>query len=386
MSRVAARADSGVVAKPLTSPGSFTGTETRPSVCEMCFWRCQIVGKVRDGRLVKIEGNPKSVNNGKSICARGNAGVQLLYDPDRLKYPMKNVGERGKPVWKRISWEAALDECATRLMAAQKSYGPHALAVFPHGASAKYPMQFFEMTGTENVSEASFFQCRGIRDMGYLATFGFGPDENVDMANAKAMLFIGTHIGENVHVSHVKSYLKGLAGGAKLIVVDPRFSASASKADIWVKIKPGTDTALLLAIMNHLVVNNRYDKEFVANSCAGFDEFKTGIAHATLDWAAGICEVPAAQIREVAEILAQSAPNVSIHPGRHVSWHGTDFQRMRAHACLTALLGAYAVPGGLIRPKSGIKLGKVDWPKGEHNEEYSLIGSHKFKPPGMPTE
>jgi len=386
LSRVVAQADSGLVRTVPTPPGSFVGTETRSSVCEMCFWRCQIVGKVRDGRLVKLEGNPKSVNNGKSICARGNAGVQLLYDPDRLKYPLKNVGERGKPVWKRISWQEALDECATRLMAVQKTYGKHALAVFPHGASAKYPMQFFEMTGTENVSEASFFQCRGIRDMGYVATFGFAPGENVDMAHAKAILLIGTHIGENVHVSHVKSYLKGLAGGAKLIVVDPRFSASASKADVWVKIKPGTDTAFLLAIMNYLVRNNKYDREFVANNCEGFDVFQEGIAHATPEWAAGICDVPAAQIKEVAELLAASSPSVSVHPGRHVSWHGTDFQRMRAHACLTALLGAYAVPGGLIRPKSGIKLGKVGWPKGEHDEEFSLAGSHRFKPPGMPTD
>jgi len=386
LSKVTAGAQPGVVKKSYPAPGSFTGTESKPSVCEMCFWRCQIVGKVRDGRLVKLEGNPKSVDNGKSICARGNAGVQLLYDPDRLKYPLKNIGERGKPVWKRISWEEALDECATRLKAAQKNHGPHSLAIFPHGASAKYPMQFFEMTGTENVSEASFFQCRGIRDMGYVSTFGFAPGENVDMAHAKAMLLIGTHIGENIHVSHVKSYLKGLANGAKLIVVDPRFSAAASKADIWVKIKPGTDTAFMMAIMNYLVVNNKYDKAFVEGSCEGFDAFREGIAHATLEWAAKICDLAVAQIKEVAELLAANAPNVSIHPGRHVSWHGNDFQRMRAHACLTAILGAYAVPGGLIKPSSGIKLGKVGWPKGEHDEEFSLTGSHKFKPPGMPTE
>lgn len=379
-------ASADFIKKPYTAPGSFADTKSMPGVCEMCFWRCQLVGKVRDGRLVKLEGNPKSVNNGKSICARGNAGVQLLYDPDRLKYPLKNIGKRGAPKWKRISWEEALDECALRLKATQDKYGHHALAVFPHGASAKYPMQFFEMTGTENVSEASFFQCRGIRDMAYLTTFGFPPGENVDMANAKAILLLGCHFGENVHVSHVKSYLKGLQNGAKLIVVDPRFSASASKADLWIKIKPGTDTAFLLGIMNYLVQKGLYDKEFVANNCEGFEEFKKGISHASLDWAAKICDIPASQIKEVAETLVKNAPNVSIHPGRHVSWHGNDFQRLRAHACLTAILGAYGVPGGLIRPKDGIKLDKVGWPKGEHDEKFSLIGSHVFKPPGMPTD
>ena len=81
----------------------------------MCFWRCQLVGKKRGDRLVKIEGNPKSIDNGTSICARGNAGVQLLYDPDRLKYPLKNVGERGNPKWKRISWDDALTDLSGRL-------------------------------------------------------------------------------------------------------------------------------------------------------------------------------------------------------------------------------------------------------------------------------
>ncbi|MFZ5774348.1 MAG: twin-arginine translocation signal domain-containing protein, partial [Thermodesulfobacteriota bacterium] len=80
------------VKKPFTAPGSFADTKTVVGgVCEMCFWRCQLVGKVRDGKLVKLEGNPKSIDNGAAICARGNAGVKLLYDPDRLKFPMKNV-------------------------------------------------------------------------------------------------------------------------------------------------------------------------------------------------------------------------------------------------------------------------------------------------------
>jgi thiosulfate reductase/polysulfide reductase chain A len=368
------------------APGSFADTKTvTGGICEMCFWRCQLVGKVRDNRLVKLEGNPKSVDNGKSICARGNAGIQLLYDPDRLKYPLKNVGKRGAPKWKRISWEEALDEIAARLKKIQDKYGPHSVAMFPHGASSVYPQQFIQFTGTPNVSAASFYQCRGVRDMGYMSTFGFAPGEKVDMANAKAILLIGSHLGENVHVSHLKQYLKGLENGAKLIVVDPRFSAAASKADIWVKIKPSTDTAFLLAVMQYLVKKGLYDKQFVADNCEGLAEFKKGIAHASLDWAAKICDIPAAQIKEVAELLGKNLPNVSIHPGRHTTWYGNDFQRIRAQACLTAILGAYAVPGGLIRPKS-IKIGKAPWSKGVFAEDCDLATFWPFKPPGTPTD
>jgi thiosulfate reductase/polysulfide reductase chain A len=390
LSKVAAKAESGVVKTPLVAPGSFKNTQTVVGgVCEMCFWRCQLVGKIRDGRLIKLEGNPKSIDNGVSICARGNAGVKLLYDPDRLKYPLKNVGKRGAPQWQRISWEEALDTCGAKLKEVVDKYGAKGIAMFPHGSTATYPMGFFEnAVGTHNVSEASFFQCRGIRDTAYMATIGLPPNEDVDMANAKVIFFIGNHLGENVHVSHLKRYLKGLENGAKLIVVDPRYSASAAKSDIWVQIRPGTDTAFLLAIMNYLVQNKKYNAEYVEAHGEGFDKFAEGIKEWTLEKAAKECDVPAEQIKEVAELLAANMPNVSIHPGRHVSWYGNDFQRQRALACLTGVLGAFGVKGGFVQPKGPKGLGKAGWPKGEgHGESLrEMADVHHYSPPGTPTD
>ena len=384
--------ESGVERSQLEAPGTFTDQKVVGGICEMCFWRCQLVGKVRGDRLVKLEGNPKSIDNGKSICARGNAGIQMLYDPDRLKYPLKNVGERGNPKWKRISWEEALDECGTKLKAVVDKYGPQGIAMFPHGASAKYPMHFLERAvGTHNVSEASFFQCRGIRDMAYFATIGKAPGEFVDMPNAKVIFVLGGHFGENVHVSHVKRYIKGLQNGAKLIIVDPRYSASAAKSDIWVPIKPGTDTAFLLAIMNYLIAEKKYDADFVDEYGDGFEEFKEGIAEWSLEKAAKECDIPVSQIKEVADMLAENAPHVSIHPGRHVSWYGNDFQRQRALACLTGLLGAFYVKGGWV-PAKGPKVGKTSWAKHELDEEHNLNMDedeelrHPYTPPGTPTE
>lgn len=385
-------ADTGFEPSPFEPKGSFKEERVAGGICEMCFWRCQLVGKKRDGRLIKLEGNPKSIDNGKSICARGNAGIKLLYDPDRLKYPLKNVGERGKPVWKRISWDEALKECSTKLKKVMDSYGPQGISVFPHGSTAKYPMHFFERTvGTHNVSEASFFQCRGIRDTAYYATIGKAPGEKVDMPNAKVIFLLGSHIGENVHVSHVKSYIKGLQNGAKLIVVDPRYSAAAAKSDIWVKIKPGTDTAFMLAIMNYLVKEGKYDVDFVDEYGDGFEEFAEGIKDWTFEKAAKECDLTVAQIKEVADMLAANSPNVSIHPGRHVSWYGNDFQRQRSLACLTGLLGAYYVKGGWV-PGKNPKVGKVSWKKHEHDMEHNLNYDedeemrYPYTPPGTPTE
>ncbi|MBU0942973.1 MAG: molybdopterin-dependent oxidoreductase [Proteobacteria bacterium] len=386
-------ASTGVTKAPLDAKGTNGDQTVVGGICEMCFWRCQLVGKVRDGRLMKLEGNPKSIDNGTSICARGNAGVKLLYDIDRLKYPMKNVGERGAPKWKRISWQEALDECGSKLKSTVDQYGAQGICVFPHGSSAKYPMHYFERAvGTHNVSEASFFQCRGIRDAAYVATIGKAPGEKIDMPNTKVLFFIGDHLGENIHVSHIKAYIQGLQNGAKLIVADPRFSASAAKADIWVQIKPGTDTAYILAIANYLVKNNKYDKAFVEDHTEGFEEFAAAISEWTLEKAAKECDIPAEQIKEVAEMLATNAPHVAIHPGRHVSWYGNDFQRQRALACLTGILGAYFVKGGWV-PAKGPKVKGTSWAKEDHGHKYDLNFDHEedekvyaFNPPGTPTE
>lgn len=390
LSKVAAKAESGVVKAPLVAPGSFKNTQTAVGgVCEMCFWRCQLVGKIRDGRLIKLEGNPKSIDNGVSICARGNAGVKLLYDPDRLKYPLKNVGKRGAPKWQRISWEEALDTCGSKLKEIKEKYGAQGISMFPHGSTATYPMDFFEhVVGTHNVSEASFFQCRGIRDTAYIATIGQPPNEDVDMCNTKVLFLLGGHFGENIHVSHVKRYLKGLENGAKLVVVDPRYSASAAKSHIWVQIRPGTDTAFLLAIMNYLIQNEKYNVDFVDEYGVGFEKMAKGIKEWTLEKAAAECDVPAAQIKEVAELLAANMPNVSIHPGRHVSWYGNDFQRQRALACLTGLLGAFGVKGGFVPPKGPKGLAKAGWPKGEHHGESlrEMKDVYHYSPPGTPTD
>lgn len=386
-------ANTGVSKSALDATGTAGDKTVVGGICEMCFWRCQLVGKVRDGRLMKLEGNPKSIDNGTAICARGNAGIKLLYDVDRLKYPMKNVGKRGEPKWKRISWKEALDECGSKLKSTVDKYGAHGICVFPHGASAKYPMHYFERTvGTHNVSEASFYQCRGIRDTAYVATIGKAPGEKIDMPNTKVLFFIGDHLGENVHVSHIKQYVQGLQNGAKLIVADPRFSAAAAKADIWVQIKPGTDTAYMLAIMNYLVQNKKYDADFIEDHTSGFEEFSEAIKGWTLEKAAKECDIPAKQIKEVAEMLAANAPNVAIHPGRHVSWHGNDFQRERALACLTGILGAYYVKGGWV-PAKGPKVKGVSWAKHDHGNEFNLNYNQEEdekiytnNPPGTPTD
>ena len=338
--------------------------------CEMCFWRCGVMAEVADGKLLKLQGNPYHPMTKGKLCARGNAGVALLNDPDRLKYPQIRVGDRGEGRFKRVSWDEALDFLAERLNDLKKKYGPESVAVFPHGVHSGFFSTLMRAYGTPNSAEPAFAQCRGPRDVGYQLTFGrpVNSPEPIDLEESKCIVLIGSHIGENVFTSQVTAFAEGLAKGAKLIVVDPRFSTAASKANWWLPIKPGTDTALLLAWMNVIIDEKLYDADYLDKYADGLKELEAHVQSYTPEWAEKITEIPAAQIRDTAHAMAEARPAVAIHPGRHVTWYGNDTQRARAMAILTALLGAYGRRGGMFLPTK-LAQGRIPLPAMPESEK-----------------
>ncbi len=346
-----------------TSWRGETRVEQIATNCEMCFWRCGVMAEVAEGKVLKLQGNPHHPLTKGQLCARGNAGTQLLYDPDRLKYPMIRSGPRGGGKFTRISWNQALDLLATRLAELKKKYGPESVAFFPHGVAAGFFATLMKAFGTPNSAEPAFAQCRGPRDVGYQLTFGraVNSPEPIDLEEARAIVLIGSHIGENVFTSQVTNFITGLQRGAKLIVVDPRFSTAASKADYWLPIKPGTDIALLLAWTQVLISENLFDKAYLDQYATGQKELADHVKQFTPEWAEAITEISAAQIRETAHVMADARPAVAIHPGRHVTWYGDDTQRARAMAILTALLGSYGRKGGMFLP-SKLKPGRIPLP------------------------
>jgi thiosulfate reductase / polysulfide reductase chain A len=338
--------------------------------CELCFWRCGVMAEVAGGKLLKLQGNPHHPMTQGKLCARGNAGGALLNDPDRLKYPQIRTGNRGEGKFKRVSWDEALDFLAARLKELKQKYGPESVALFPHGVHSGFFATLMKAYGTPNSAEPAFAQCRGPRDIGYQLTFGrpVNSPEPVDLEESKCIVLIGSHIGENVFTSQVTAFAEGLARGAKLIVVDPRFSTAASKATFWLPIKPGTDTALLLAWMNIVISEKLYDKVYLDQYATGFAELAKHIEPFTPEWAAPITEISAAQIRQTAHMMAEAKPAVAIHPGRHVTWYGNDTQRARAMAILTALLGAYGRKGGIFLPTK-LATGRIPLPPMPESEK-----------------
>jgi thiosulfate reductase/polysulfide reductase chain A len=343
--------------------GGSTRTQQIATNCEMCFWRCGVMAEVANGKLIKLRGNPHHPLTQGKLCARGNAGVKLLYDPDRLKRPMVRTGPRGFGQFKDISWSEALDLLSTKLKELKKKYGSESVAYFPHGVGAGWFGTLIKAFGSPNSAEPSFAQCRGPRDVGYQLTFGrpVNSPEPIDLSESKLIVLIGSHIGENVFTSQVTAFAEGLARGSKLLVVDPRFSTAASKANWWLQIKPGTDTALLLAWMNILVGEKLCDQDYLDKYAIGLTELQDHISQYTPEWAAPITEISAQQIRDTAHAMAEARPAVAIHPGRHVTWYGNDTQRARAMAILTALLGAYGRKGGMFLPTK-LTQGRISLP------------------------
>lgn len=369
----AAVASSGVGACQLTPAALAAEAASGPAEisvatnCEMCHWCCGLIAKVVDGKVVKLDGNPNHPNSRGKLCARGNSGIGLLYDPDRVKTPLIRTGNRGDGKYKKASWDEALNYVAEKMTAIKNTYGPEAMALFAVGSCSAHLGPLMAAFGSQNFGKPSFAQCRGARDVGYELTYGMipGSPERVDLAKSKVIVLFGSHLGENVHNSQIQDFAAGLGAHAKLIVIDPRYSTAAGKAAYWLPIKPGTDMALMLTWINIIIREELYDREYVDLYTTGFEELKAAVADCTPEWAAKETDIPERLIVETVKELARYRPNVCIHPGRHASWYGNDVQRSRCLAILTAILGSWGREGGLYLPAKGSlkkAQGKEDYP------------------------
>lgn len=325
-----------------------------PTYCEVCFWKCAgWVYKDDNGRIKKIVGNDLDPNCNGRFCPRGTGGVGMYYDEDRLKTPLIRTEERGKQTYREASWDEAFEYIASKMKQIKKEYGPESTALFTHGSGGKYFGTLLKAFGSNNIAAPSYAQCRGPREVAFISTFGQGINspENTDIRDTKCLVLIGSHLGENMHNGQVQEMSDAIDKGATIITVDPRFSTVAGKSKHWLPIKPATDNALLLAWMNVLINEELYDKEYVEKYTFGFEQLKDHVQRYTPEWAYGVTTIKPQQIRETAREMANAAPAVIVHPGRHVTWYGDDTQRLRAVAILNALLGSWGRRGGFYNPE-----------------------------------
>jgi anaerobic selenocysteine-containing dehydrogenase len=334
-----------------------------PSACWQCVTRDGIIGYVEDGRLRKIEGNPALPRTNGKLCAKGQAGINIVYNPDRLLFPLKRVGKRGEGKWKRISWEEALGLLINGgTIADRQVKGLKTLR--DEGHPEKFMFHYGRMKGSESKIIKSYFLaaygtktignhtgiCESSKWTAQELTWGAHYD-NWDLDNTKLILNFGSNVLE-AHTNHVpvaQRLVSARARGVKLYTFDVRLSNTAAKSTEWLPVKPGTDLAVVLAMANVLMQNNLYDRAFIETyTNANVDELKKHLAQYTPRWAEKISTVPASKIESIALEYGRTKPSV-ILSYRGAAMHYNGVQTERAILMLEAIAGNIDVPGGRCR-------------------------------------
>ncbi len=345
------------------------------SCAHNCGGRCILRVHVRDGEVVRIDTDNREENNGYlqlRACLRGRACRERLYHPDRLKYPQKRVGKRGEGKFARISWEEATDLIAGELRRITEKYGPE----------SRYISHAYGITGV--LGDRAFMQrLLSVYGGGYLNyyntystactrtateyTYGTAAtgSSRDNWLHSKLIILWGHNPAETSFGTNTAYYLRlAKKRGARIIVVDPRYSDTAvALADQWIPVLPTTDNALMDAMFYVIIKEGLYDREFVSRYCLGFDEdtmprgFPPGNSLAayimgesdgvvkTPEWAEGITRVPADTIRRLAYEYATTRPAALIQ-GWGPQRHAYGEQPVRGAAVLAAITGNVGIPGG----------------------------------------
>ncbi len=320
-----------------------------------------------DGKLVKVEGDSENPFNQGRLCVRCLNLPEVVYSPDRILYPMKrDPKNRGRDAWERISWDQALDEIAGKILAAKEEFGPESVA-FYSGTGRDIGQYITRLCWGFNSPNFVFLMsgqsCYSPRVAGCFSTSGSFwvgdysqqfPDRYNDPRWKRPDLIVIW--GNNPVVSNSDGLyghwvVDCLKMGSRAIVIDPRMIWLASKAELYLQIRPGTDGALALGMINYLVQNDLYDHEFVDLWCYGFDELAARAAEYPLDEVAKITEIPKEEIVAAAEAIAR-ADGVTLQWGVAIDQIKETIPTAQAVLAIFEITGNIGKPGTMQQPAS----------------------------------
>ena len=244
--------------------------------CRACISNCGVIATVKNGRVVKLEGDPENRMSQGRMCAKGLSGIQALYNPNRNKYPLIRVGKRGENKWKRISWDEAIDIIARKLMDIRAKYGAESVMCSTGGGGNPQftsTARFCNIFGTPNWFEPGCSQCYLPRQVAYNIMYG-GTDPSIADSNAheiyfpdetpmKCLCLWGTDPSYSCPGMGGGAVAELRARGVKTVVIDPRMTPDAAKATVWLPIRPGTDVALQLCWVRYILEHKLYNAAFV---------------------------------------------------------------------------------------------------------------------------
>jgi anaerobic selenocysteine-containing dehydrogenase len=315
------------------SPSTRPGMRTQKTLCATCDIACSVVTEVAGDRVVRVRSSDNPIFR-DNICMKGIMAPKAFAHPERLLYPLKRVGERGSDRWERISWEQAMADIGERLLAIIERNGPEAWAVatsqWNTGTDHGLGRRLMNHLGSPNwISGVAL--CAGNTAAVNRLTYGWFPF--TDFQNTRCIVLFGHNPRRNSWVPVYNQIRRAQARGAKLIVLDPRRSENAERADVWLPLRAGTDAAMCLGWLDVIFREGLYDKAFVDRWTIGLDELRARVAEYPLERVAEITGCDAEEIRKAARIYATQGPSV-------IPWTPiTDMQR-------NSTSGILDVPGG----------------------------------------
>ena len=353
------------------------------STCWECSVRCGSLVHVKNGRATKITGDPSNPYSKGAFCVKGTQGaLTLTYHPKRVLYPLRRIGSGPGASWQRISWDEALDEMAERFGAIKEKWGPLAICGAVSGPTYSRGVAMallLRSIGSPNIMINQDL-CHGSQALSHMVT-GTSP-LIPDIGKTRCVLIVGKNPSTS-NVVQWRAIKEAKQRGTKVLVVDPRLTKTARIGDQWIRIKPGTDGALGLALLNIIIEKNWYDRDFVQRWCHGFEELRKRVKEFTPELASEITGIPAKQIFDVANIYVTNKPAVLLL-GHGVEAFEQAVQTARTYHCLMAISGNIGVPGGHL--VGGRLPGQVTFADFIHRRDYRLpediekqaIGADRF--------
>ncbi len=333
----------------------------KKAICGICPSGCWVEVMLKDGKLVDIRQD--SDHPLGMLCRRGQHAAEIVYSEDRLKYPMKRTGEKGNYSFERISWDEAYSIIVNNLNQIKKESGAEAVSIYTgRGAQELSLCDMFQPEGVMVSSASSVLfpfgspNTMGVGALCYVALYMIAPhvtmgrkqtDMFADIENAEMVVVWGTNPATDSPPVDMLRLEAAAERGAKIVVIDPRRTETALRTNAqWIPIRPGTDGALALSMIEVMITEDLYDEEFAEKWCLGFEELRQYTQHFSPEVAEKITGVPAAEIRELAHnICRASGASLLMYTGLEYSNSGV--QTARAALTLFALAGQLDVPGGI---------------------------------------
>jgi len=331
------------------------GEQVVRTACRGCHGVCQVRVHIDSaGRVVRVTGDPDSPTSRGYICPKGQAAPEQLYHPDRLTHPMRRTGPRGGRQWKAIGWDEALAEMAEVFDRVRRHSGPEFLALC-QGTGRPYTEftgRFLHAFGSPNFVSPGH-NCYIPRTIAAAITLGWFPQPDIYGRGGRMPECI-LEIGENLtEIGAADGYCGAMVRRAmhqarEVIVVDPRRTSSARAAQHHLQLRPGTDCALVLAMLHVIIGERLYATDFVDRYCAGLAELAAHVRPCSPEWAEPITRVPAGLLRGAARAFAGARPACVLW-GNGIDMNVNAFQTARAVLLLMAITGNLDVPGGMVQ-------------------------------------